>query len=267
MSIETRGLRNRALAIVVRILVSLLASIGCAQAGERLLATGGVTQIEGVAGGGLAPWALIAGYGTRDQIGASAFFTHLNSDDFRLDTAGVAVGIFDRIELSYARQTFDLGSTVPGEDIAQDIFGAKLKVAGDAIFAQDTWLPQIAVGIQHKRNRDFDFVPRLLGAKRGHGTDFYIAATKLTIGGLAGRNVLLNGTVRASKANQLGLLRFGGDKKDRYAPQFEGSIAMFLEDNLAVGAEYRSKPDNLGAFKEDDFKDVFIAWLPHNISR
>lgn len=43
-------------------------------AGERLLATGGVMQIEGSAGGGLTPWALIAGYGTREEIGASAFF-------------------------------------------------------------------------------------------------------------------------------------------------------------------------------------------------
>ena len=40
-------------------------------AGERLLATGGVMQIEGSAGGGLTPWALIAGYGTREENGAS----------------------------------------------------------------------------------------------------------------------------------------------------------------------------------------------------
>ncbi|OYW32390.1 MAG: hypothetical protein B7Z51_03330, partial [Methyloversatilis sp. 12-65-5] len=35
-------------------------------AGDRLIATGGVTQIEGAAGGGLNPWAVIAGYGTRE---------------------------------------------------------------------------------------------------------------------------------------------------------------------------------------------------------
>jgi len=44
-------------------------------AGDRLLATGGVAQIEGAAGGGLTPWALITGYGTDAQIGGSAFYT------------------------------------------------------------------------------------------------------------------------------------------------------------------------------------------------
>ena len=36
----------------------------------KLLLTGGVTQVEGAAGGGLAPWAVIGGQGTRDQVGA-----------------------------------------------------------------------------------------------------------------------------------------------------------------------------------------------------
>lgn len=34
--------------------------------GGRLLLTGGVSTIEGAGGGGLVPWALIGGYGTRD---------------------------------------------------------------------------------------------------------------------------------------------------------------------------------------------------------
>ena len=46
-----------------------------AWAGDRLLATGGVSNVEGSAGGGLSPWALIAGYGTREQTGATAMFT------------------------------------------------------------------------------------------------------------------------------------------------------------------------------------------------
>ena len=35
--------------------------------GGRLLATGGATMIEGAAGGGLVPWAVLAGYGTREE--------------------------------------------------------------------------------------------------------------------------------------------------------------------------------------------------------
>lgn len=48
---------------------------------------------------------------------------------------------------------------------------------------------------------------------------------------------------------------------DRYRLRFEGSLAVFLSDALAAGIEYRGKPDNLSVFREDSFKDVFIAWL------
>jgi len=58
-----------------------------------------------------------------------------------------------------------------------------------------------------------------------------------------------------------------GDKDDRYKAQFEGSVVYLLSRNLAIGAEYRMKPDNLGIAKEDDWKDIFIAWAPtKNIS-
>ena len=55
--------------------VSTLCYSSFAIAGDRLLATGGVMQIEGAGGGGLTPWALISGYGTDKQVGGSAFYT------------------------------------------------------------------------------------------------------------------------------------------------------------------------------------------------
>lgn len=236
------------------------AMTGAAAAGDRLLATGGATQIEGAAGGGLVPWAVIAGYGTRDQIGITAFHTNIDIDDFGLQSTGVAVGVNDRVELSLTRQLFSLGTTVPGQSIRQDVVGAKIKLAGDAVFDQDSWMPQIAIGLQHKRNRDMA-VPVALGARHANGTDYYVSATKLYLAGLAGRNVLLNATLRATKANQLGLLGFGGDKRDRYQAKFETSVAIFMTDYFALGAEYRFKPDNLGAFLEDNYVDFFAAWF------
>ncbi|HSP62620.1 MAG TPA: DUF3034 family protein, partial [Pyrinomonadaceae bacterium] len=105
-----------------------------ARADGRILATGGVTEIEGAAGGGIIPWALIAGYGTRDEIGTTAFYTHLDIRDFRLQSAGVALGIYDRGEIAFARQKLSLGATVAGESIEQDVVGIKLRLAGDAVF-------------------------------------------------------------------------------------------------------------------------------------
>jgi len=243
-------------------LVALLGVSPLSVAGGRLLATGGVTQLEGAAGGGIVPWALIAGYGTRDEVGATAFYTHLDISDFRLQSAGVAVGLYDRVEVSFARQRLGLGTTVPGQSIEQDIVGLKLKISGDAVFDQDTWQPQLALGVQYKHNRDFNRVPQLLGAKNDSGVDVYVSATKLYLAGLLGRNVLLNATLRGTRANQMGLLGFGGDKSNRYSTQLEGSAAIFLNDYWALGMEYRSKPNNLSVFREDDYRDVFVVWLP-----
>lgn len=243
------------------LLLALQSQAPFALEGSRLLATGGVTELEGSAGGGIVPWALIAGYGSRDEIGAAAYYTSANPTDFTLSSAGLAVGLYDRVELSFAQQRLGLGTTVPGEVIRQQIFGLKIKLWGDAIYAQDSVFPQFAVGVQHKRNQDFDFIPKALGAKSADGTDFYLSASKLYFGALFGRNLLLNGTVRATKANQLGLLGFGGDKNNGYSVKFEGSAGIFLNDQLILGAEYRSKPNNLSVFKEDAFKDIYLAWL------
>ena len=245
-------------------LIGTLGSVAgsAANAGDRLLATGGVTQIEGSAGGGLSTWALIAGLGTRDQVGASGFCTSVQPDDFKLTSCGLNIGMYDRVELSYARQRFDLGTTVPGESISQDVFGVKVKVFGDAVFAQDSLWPQISVGAQYKDNEDFAFVPTLLGARDGSDVDYYVAATKIWLAGIAGRTTLVNGTLRATRANQFGILGFGGDRNDDYSLQPELSAAVFVTDHIAVGAEYRAKPDNLSVFQEDDCWDAFVAFIP-----
>ena len=73
----------------------------------------------------------------------------------------------------------------------------------------------------------------------------------------------MNGTVRFTRANQFGILGFGGDRRDRYEPMFEGSVAYLLDRRLAIGGEYRMKPDNLGIASEEDAWDVFVAWAPH----
>lgn len=247
---------------ITTVLYLLLASK--AMAGDRLLATGGVMQIEGAAGGGLVPWALISGYGTDRQIGTSAFYTELKTNgDFELSSGGMAVGFNNRVELSFSQLKFVLSDTVPGESIKMNTLGVKVRIMGDAVYDQDTWLPQIAVGAQVKHNEDFNFIPQALGGENSTGIDLYAAATKLYLGVFAGRNVLINGTLRATKANQFGILGFGGDKSNNYrlAPAF--SAAVMLSDSVLIGAEYRAKPNNLNSFKEENAHDVFVAWFPH----
>lgn len=229
----------------------------------RLLATSGITQLEGAAGGGLAPWAVIAGYGTRDAIGASASGTVVRVSNYTLGTFGAAVGLYDRVELSYARHVFDTLSAGRGLGIGagftfrQDVFGAKVRLFGDAVNDQDRLLPQVSLGVQYKLNDRHD-VLRAIGAKGSQGVDFYAAATKLFLA----ESLLVNATVRLTKANQLGILGFGGDRNDGYRPQFEGSAALMLSRKVVVGAEYRTKPDNLRFARESDWYDLFVAYFP-----
>jgi hypothetical protein len=177
----------RAVSICALATVALSAAVPVAAGSSRLLATGGVMQIEGAAGGGLTPWALIAGLGSDRQIGGSAFCTRVEPDHFSLTSCGFAAGLYDRVELSFARQEFSLGNTVPGESVQVDVFGAKLRLLGDAVYDQDRWYPQLALGLQYKRNLDFNFVPRLLGALDGKDVDWYLAATKLWLDGPGSR--------------------------------------------------------------------------------
>lgn len=257
---------------------------------NKLLLTGGVSQVEGAAGGGLTPWAFIGGYGTNNEVGGNVHYTYAKSSDYRLDSYGFTVGLFDRVEFSVAQQDFDvsnlrnkvktgLGADAIGRDtLNQIIVGVKVRVFGEAVLDADTWMPQVAVGVQYKENQDKDFIKSaVVGATSDHGTDVYIAATKL----LLDKNLLLNGTLRFTKANQFGLLGFGGDKNNSYEPMLEVSAAYLLRKDLAIGAEYRMKPNNLrspanaalfgGAnvinLQEDDAFDVFVAYAPtKNIS-
>lgn len=257
---------------------------------NKLLLTGGVSQLEGAAGGGLTPWAVIGGYGTNNEIGGNLHYTYATSSDFDLNSYGVTLGFYDRVELSITEQSFSisdlrsrvragLGADAIGRNrLDQTIVGVKVRVLGEAVLDTDTWVPQVAVGVQYKKNHDENFIKSaVVGAKSDHGTDFYVAATKL----LLDKNLLLNGTLRMTKANQFGLLGFGGSKSDSYKPMVELSAAYLLRKDLAIGAEYRMKPDNLrspandalfgGAnvveLQEDDAFDVFIAYAPtKNIS-
>jgi len=256
---SNRGVKRGVRAALV---AALCIAASPAFAGDRLLATAGAQMIEGAGGGGIVPWALIAGYGTNRQIGGSAFYTRVDSSDFGLQSTGLAIGFFDRVEVSFARQRFDAGSVIPDLVLRQDVIGAKVRVLGDAVYEQDRWWPQVSIGVQHKKNTDFD-VPSAVGAKDQKDTELYVAATKIWLAGFHGHTVLANLTVRSTRANQMGLLGFGGDKKDSRSLQPEGSLAVLLTDTLVLGAEYRAKPDNLSAFKEQDFKDVFLAWFPH----
>lgn len=265
---------------------ALAAAFTCAQAHAdtgKLVLTGGVSSIDGAAGGGLTPWAVIGTNATEGEVGVSAHAARARTKDYGLTTYGAAAAWNNRIEFSLARQDFDASPSIalngiapfgvtPGQHLKMDIVGAKVRVAGDAILDSDTWMPQVAIGLEHKSVSpgSLSSVLNFLGTRRS-GTEVYVSATKL----LLAQGVLLNATLRNTDANQNGLLGFGsaapGRNSRSWNPEF--SVAYLLASNVAVGAEYRYKPNNLealgraaglgNALREDDWKDVFIAWAPN----
>ncbi len=233
-----------------------------AQDSGRLLATSGVSQVEGAGGGGLVPWALITGYGTNDAVGGNVHNTFAYTSDFTLESVGAAIGVHDRVELSYAHIWFDTrqaGTRLGlgrGYTITEDVAGLKVRLFGDAVYDQDSWLPQVAAGVQFKSNDDHALL-HAIGAQASQGVDFYLAATKIFLA----QSLLVNATVRATKANQFGLLGFGGDRNGGYRPEFEGSAAYLVTRRLAFGAEIRTKPDNLRFAHEGPALDAFAAYF------
>jgi hypothetical protein len=249
----------------------------------KLLLTGGVSSIDGAAGGGLTSWAVIGTNATQGEVGASAYLSRATTQDYALNGYGVAVGFKDRVELTLARQDFDTSPAIalngiapfgvaPGQHIKMDILGVKLKVAGDAVLDSDSLMPQIALGLEYKTVSpgSLDSVLTFLGS-RSSGTDVYVSATKLFLA----QSLLVNGTLRYTNANQNGLLGFGSGPSGTDAPALvpELSVAYLINRNLAIGAEYRVKPNNLeslgraaglgDALAEDNWKDLFVAWAPN----
>ena len=259
------------------IAAATLLATGAAQADTgKLSLTGGITSIDGAAGGGITPWATIGTMG--NEIGVSAAYSTLRVQDYDFQSYGVAVGINNRFEISLGKQEFTLKSVdsldgvkngANGQKSNLDIIGLKYRIAGEAILDSDNLMPQISVGILHKRvtaSSVLDGYLTALAVER-EGNELYASATKLFLK----NSLLVNATARYTNANQNGLLGFGtkaaGQNNDmRLYPEF--SAAYLLSPKLAVGAEYRVKPNNLdglivpGALKETEWKDIFVAYTP-----
>jgi hypothetical protein len=261
--------RRRCAALAAAVLV--LAHAGAHADTDKLLLTGGVTSIDGAAGGGITPWAVIGSNATEGQFGATATASVASTRNYTMQVQGVALAFDDRYEVSVARQDFATEATgralgLPGLHLKMDVFGAKLRLAGDAVLDSDSWMPQVAVGVEAKRTDADALRPTLLAlGARTQGVDWYLSATKLFLA----QGLLVNATLRATKANQNGLLGFGGTAQQKYRIEPEFSVAWLANRTLAFGAEYRRKPDNLNpsllgaGLKEDDWYDVFAAWAPN----
>lgn len=234
----------------------------------KVLATGGVSMTDGAGGGGITPWATITGYETRDGINADVHYTYVTLPNYSLNSIGLAVGLWDRVELSYTNDVLPTGSTFDtvglltdtlglstgiepfNTTIKMDVFGAKVRVYGEAIYDSDNLIPQIAVGGFYKVNHNETLLKTLQAAK-SKDWEAYIAATKIFFP----INTLVNVTLRYTAANQTGLTGFGGPDGSKKEIRPEVSLAYLLKKDTAIGVEYQKHGDSL------DGKGVSIQGL------
>lgn len=240
------------------LITCLLLAPWAASAGSKLLGTGGTSSIEGSGGGGIVPWAAISSYASSGEWGATVGHARVGVDDFSLVADSFSLAYGDRLELSIARQQFWVDPlALP---LSQQILGAKVKVAGELLYGA---LPQVSVGMQYKHHQHPTTVTAF-GAAQSSGLDTYVALSKVYLDAWWGRNVLLNATLRRTSANQTGLLGFGANGHRDYQVVGEFSAALLWRHDVAVGVEFRQKPNRLAFAPEEHWRDVFVAWFVHS---
>lgn len=244
--------------------IAVCALTNDAFADSRQLGTGAAMHIEGGSGSGIVPWATIAGYGEIGEFDLNVGYTFVDTDDYELDVMGVSVGWSNRVELSFARQELDLitlGPAIglPGATLEQDVIGAKVRLAGNLVY---TRMPQLSLGVQYKKTKNF-LIPQTVGALDDSDYDYYLSATKLFLGQPAGFNGFATLTLRNTRANETGLLGFGGDNSNDRHYELESAIGFFVTRKVALGFDFRRKSSNLTFASEDHWRDFFIAWVPN----
>ncbi|MGQ0697856.1 MAG: DUF3034 family protein [Panacagrimonas sp.] len=257
----TRALQGAA--VLAAGLFSASAHAGFYNDGKVLL-TGGVVTIDGGGGGGITPWAVISGYGTRDGVNAGLHYTFAYLPDYSLNSYGITVGFYDRFELSFTRSTLPTGGTFDtvglvasllagtsetgvepfNTTIEMDVIGAKLRLFGDAVYTSDSIIPQVAIGGYYKDNKNADLL-HTLQAQDNKDWEAYISATKVYFP----FSTLINITGRYTRANQTGLTGFGGPGDDDRELRLEASIAVLVAKNTVFGGEFAQHGkalDNVG---------------------
>lgn len=238
-------------------------------------------SIEGVGGLPITPSAYLADPGPEGTVlskpNVSAHTLWVGDKD--LQVVAATWTILRRIELGYAVNRLAVA------DLNKDVraaTGGTMNVGTDHIWlhhlnarvniipenmCEKMWVPAVTAGVHYKYNNNIDEINRDLGDaletvgyNDNDGLDFTLTASK-TITSLP-RPVLFSVGARASRASQFGLMGFGDD----YMVSFEGNVDVLVTDKLAIGAEFRDKPDVMGRIpdlvaEDDPWWDVHAAYF------
>jgi hypothetical protein len=183
----------------------------------------------------------------------------------------------NRLELGYGLNVLslnelpDLVATGTGMNMDDDVvllhnFNARLALLHEGDFKQ-SWIPAVTIGAHYKYNdtvndidKDLNGTLSSIGIEDNDGIDYTLYASKMFT--FLPRPLLVNVGVRNSDAAHIGLLGFTGEREFL----FEGNAVLFVTDSLALGAEYRQKPNGYDSIDgliaaEDDWWSVVAAYV------
>jgi hypothetical protein len=214
------------------------------------------------------------------SLSMSAAF--IGEKDFQ--SYAVTENLFGNIEIGYASERLGLG------DWPDDVFSVAAVKVRDSVWLHNlnlrwngiaegsfdqSWMPAVTLGLHHKWNDgissiddDLGGLCGTLGADHDEGTEITLVASK-TITDLLERPIIISAGLRNGDAIHTGFLGFAGERRTT----FEGSIIVFLTDQLAFASEYRQKSDLVDQCTvggehlvraENDWWDLCLAYVAND---
>jgi hypothetical protein len=216
-----------------------------------------LSNIEGTGGGVITPSAYLLNPGPKNKVFGmptmSNRFLRFGSKD--LSTLAVGETLWGRIELSYAVQHFGLGGFPDavqkrlGRDIVRDNAWMHVWSIRGKLIEEDSFglpLPAVTAGVSFKYNDSIQTIDermghalRAAGLDKSNGVDYTLTTTKTICDPWLGRPLSLTAGMRFSNGAQMGLMGF----ENSCHFSVEGGVRYFPTDWLAVGYEFREKPD------------------------
>jgi hypothetical protein len=274
------------LGVVVCLLIMSVSAVSAAEEEAQQGPPFPLHSIEGVGGLPITPSAYLVNPGEEGELfgkpAVSLQTVWVGEKDMQVLAATWTW--FQRLELGYAVNRLGL------DDLDREVrrsLGSAVDIGTNHVFLhhlnarlnlirENEWdiacMPALTAGVHYKYNANIDEINRDLGdALEGidyadnDGLDFTLTASK-TITALP-RPLMFSVGARASRASQFGLMGFS----DEYMVSFEGNVDVLVTDNLAIGGEFRDKPDVMGRVpdlvaKDDPWWDVHAAYFfgPHS---
>lgn len=188
----------------------------------------------------------------------------------------ITENLFGCVEVGYAGERLGLGDwsddvKAAGFNVSNSVMLHNLNTRVMTVKEGDfdcPWMPAITFGAHFKWNDGIDTIDDqlgglcdTLGVDHTFGTELTAVASK-TIANLLPRPVIISAGLRNGDAIHTGFLGFAGERKTT----FEGSVIVFLTDQLAFASEYRQKSDLVDQCgdlvkAENDWWDLCLAYV------